>query len=389
MSQRYVYKKKLLVFLVTVFDYIGYRFRKAKNLFIPVKPYSGKVNNVLIVKLDHAGDVLLSTPVIKSIRKTYPQADITLIVGPWSLDVVKENQDVNEVITYKAYWHDRSPEKRMNLRETYSLIKSLRKKKYDLFFDLRGDLFSILISFLAGIPRRIGYVWEGGGFLLTDEVKTSVDKHQVQILMDALRAIRKEPSEEFSTEMKISEKDKITANKILDAGGWDHQAHIVGFHIGAGYPSKLWEPSRYARLMNILVEKYNTQVLILGGHDDEYIYKSIKEHLNFKPINVIGKTDFSETAALIERCCLFVGNDSAPVHIAAAVGTSAVVIFSAANDVNRWRPYGKHVFLITSEIDCMNCEKKFCDTMDCMKAITVNEVLKKIEDKRKLWNSIA
>jgi lipopolysaccharide heptosyltransferase II len=385
MSKRYVYKTKSLIFFVTVFDYIGYGIRKAKKLFIPMKPYSDKVNKILIVKFDHAGDVLLSTPVIKSIRKTYPHAYITLVVGPWSLGIVKENQDVNEVITYKAYWHDRSPEKRMNLRETYSLITSLRKKKYDLFFDLRGDLFSIIISFLAGIPRRIGYVWEGGGFLLTDEVKTSLDKHQVQILMDALRAIGKEPSEEFSTEMKISEKDKITANKILYAGGWNHETHIVGFHIGAGYPSKLWEPSRYAKLMNILAEKYNTQVLILGGHNDVYIYKSIKENLNFKPINVIGKTDFSETAALIERCNLFVGNDSAPVHIAAAVGTPVIVIFSAANNVNRWRPYGKNVFVITKKIDCIHCEKTFCATMDCMKAITVYEVLTKIEEIRQLW----
>ena len=380
MSGKYVYKKKALFFAAAILDFIGYGIRRCINLVAPKIYSAADIKNILILKFDHAGDVLLSTPAIRALRNSFPQAYITLVVGPWSADVAKGNKDVNQILTYRACRHDRSSEKRINLRETFSLIKHLRKKRYDMALDLRGDLFAIIIAFLSGIRRRVGYGWEGGGFLLTDIVKTSTDKHQSEIMLDSLRAVGVDPPGNLFPEIGFSEDDKIAAGEILRAGGFNGQTSLVGFHIGAGYPSKLWDSSGYAELMNILSQKYNKQVLIVGGNDDKDIYDRIKGSLNFMPVNAIGKTTFSESAALIERCSLFIGNDSALVHMAAAVGVPTIVIFSAANDWNRWKPVGKNVFGISKKITCMNCEKKSCDTMDCMKAITVEEVLNKIAE---------
>lgn len=379
MPKRYVYKKKIFVVLVTVFDFIGYVACKTIKLFVLPRADELEVKKILILKLDHAGDVLLSTPAIRAIRNAFPQAYITLVVSPWSADIVKRNQDVDEVIPYKAYWHNRSPEKRINLKETYNLIKYLRKQKYDLAFDLRGDIFAIIISVLAGAPKRVGYGWEGGGFLLTNEVKTSVDKYQVEILLDALRTIGIEPSGELSPEIIISKKDKIAASEFLGDCGRVLETPLVGFHIGAGYPSKLWEPTRYAELMNIIAEKYNSQILIVGGCEDKIIYEGIEKNLNFNPINVIGKTNFLETAALIKQCNLFIGNDSAPVHIAAAVGTPTIVIFSAANKSRRWAPKGKQVLVIKKDVPCGGCEKHECEDIQCMQSITVDEVFEAVD----------
>lgn len=386
MYKNYVYKKKSLIALATIIDTIGDIFLKIKNLLIPKKAYSNEAHRILIIKLDHAGDVLMSTPAIKAIRNTFPKEHITLVIGPWSANIIKGNKNVDEVIIFKAYWHDRDPNKSIKLRDIYNLIKSLRKQNYDLFFDLRGDIFAIIIAFLAGIPRRIGYGWEGGRFLLTDEVKTSIGKHQTEILLDAITPIKEKPAGKLLPEITISDDDKEIASKLLQTSKWNPRIPLIGFHLGAGYPSKLWKANRYGELMNLITEKYNVQILIVGGFEDKFIYENIKENLNFKPITAIGKTKFSETAALIERCSLFIGNDSAPVHIAAAVGTPTVVIFSAANDWNRWRPYGENVLVIMGEVDCINCEKKVCTDTSCMDTITVKEVLSKIEGIKKLWN---
>src|SRR5208337_3253880 len=276
MSGKYVYKKKALFFAAAILDFIGYGIRRCINLVAPKIYSAADIKNILILKFDHAGDVLLSTPAIRALRNSFPQAYITLVVGPWSADVAKGNKDVHQILTYRACRHDRSSEKRINLRETFSLIKHLRKKRYDMALDLRGDLFAIIIAFLSGIRRRVGYGWEGGGFLLTDIVKTSTDKHQSEIMLDSLRAVGVDPPGNLFPEIGFSEDDKIAAGEILRAGSFNGQTSLVGFHIGAGYPSKLWDSSGYAELMNILSQKYNKQVLIVGGNDDKDIYDRIK-----------------------------------------------------------------------------------------------------------------
>ncbi len=380
MSKRYVYKKIFVINLITLIDLIGTAILKVKNYFISKKVHTLKVKKILILKLDHAGDVLLATPVIRAIREVFPQAYITLVIGPWSADILKKNKNIDNIICYKAYRHDRDPEKRINMGDIFNIVKRLRKENFDLAFDLRGDIFAILISFLAGIPRRIGYGWEGGGFLLTDEVKTSFNKHQTEILLDALTPIKKKPLDRHFPDIIISNEDNKVANEILQTDGWNSRTPLIGFHLGAGYPIKIWDTNRYGKLMNLITREYNAQVLIVGGSEDKIIYENIKRILNFTPINVIGETSFSETAALIKQCNLFIGNDSVPVHIAASIGTPTIVIFSAANDDIRWAPLGNKVTVFRKDVSCRGCEKNICDNdMKCMKLITVDEVFEKVK----------
>lgn len=376
----YVYKSRLLKGIIAVFDAVGYFLKWTLSLF--KKRNARQIERILILKLDHAGDVLLATPAIKSIRNGFPQAHITLVVGPWSKGIVEGEKYINEVICYRAYWRDRNPGRHFNIRDSLKFIRVLRRGKYDLFFDLRGDLFAIIIAALSGIPRRVGFGWEGGGFLLTDEVNTTINKHQVEILLDAARAIGIRPAA-AEIVITISEDDKKYAYAMLKENNWHESLLTIGLHIGSGCPSKMWAVERYAGLMERIVEHFKAQIVLVGGADDRAVTEQAAGLLHFKPVNMVGNLTFKQTAAVMEKCALFIGNDSAPIHIAAAVGVPAIVLFSAANDWQRWRPYGNDVDVICKDVKCKGCEKAACDNMECMNLITVDEVfdlvLKKIK----------
>ena len=377
----YVYKRRLLKCIIAIFDAVGYFLKKI--LFFTQKKYENQIEQILIFKLDHAGDVLLATPAIKAIRKRFPLAHITLVVGPWSKGIVEGEKYIDEIICYRAYWRDRNPDRHFNIRDSFQFIRALRRGKYDLFFDLRGDLFAIIIAALSGIPRRVGFGWEGGGFLLTDEVETTINKHQAEILLDAARAIGIRPAA-AEIAITISEDDKKYAYAMLKENNWHESLLTIGLHIGSGCPSKMWAVERYAGLMERIVEHFKAQIALVGGADDRAVTEQAEGLLHFKPVNMVGKLTFKQTAAVMEKCALFIGNDSAPVHIAAAVGVPAIVLFSAANDWQRWRPYGNDVDVICKDVKCKGCEKAACDNMECMNLITVDEVFDLVSKKIKI-----
>lgn len=379
--RRYVYKNRLIRGAIAFIDATGYFLKKI--LFFARKKDARQAERILIFKLDHAGDVLLSIPAIKSIRKKFPLSHITLVAGLWSKGIIEGEEYIDEIIYYKAYWQDRSLKRSLNISGIFKLIRTLRQARYDVFFDLKGDLFAIIIGFLSGIPRRIGYGWSGCGFLLTDEVRTTVNKHQVEILLDAVRTIGIE-TDVPKIDITISEDDKRYVNALLGQNNWNESLLTIGFHVGSGCASKMWAVERYADLMERIVMRLKVQVMIVGGTDDIEITKKLESLLSFKPINMVGMMTFKQTSAVIKRCALFIGNDSAPVHIAAAVGVPTIVIFSAANDWHRWMPYGDDVDVIYKDVKCKGCEKAVCDSMECMNLITVDEVFDLVLDKSKV-----
>ena len=155
----------------------------------------------------------------------------------------------------------------------------------------------------------------------------------------------------------------------------------IGLHIGSGCPSKMWAVERYAGLMERIVEHFNAQIVLVGGADDRAVTEQAEGLLHFKPVNMVGNLTFKQTAAVMEECALFIGNYSAPVHIAAAVGVPAIVLFSAANNWRRWKPYSENVAVICKDVPCKGCEKSVCDSMECMNLITVDEVFDLISRK--------
>jgi heptosyltransferase-2 len=373
----YVYHKSYHRFTILLIDRIGFLCKGIISFFGGTLA-DRKIKKVLVFKLDHIGDVFLATPALKSLKQKFPSAEVTMVVGSWAREVVEGNPWIDKIISYDAYWNNRRKRKKLNILETILLTNSLRREGYEIFFDLRGDFGAIVMGFLSGAPRRVGFGHAGGGFLLTDEISVTPGKHQTEILLDAIRVVGGNLVYSYP-EIFLSETEKKFANEFLLAHSVNSTDILVGIHMGGGYRSKVWNPKRFAELINRISEK-GLRVLLIGGKEDLEIFGSMRQDIEDSLINAIGITTIKETAALIERSDLFIGNDSFAVQMAAAMGVPTIVIFSAVNDPKRWGPKGDQVKIITREVPCKGCQKRECSSGECMELITVREVLEQIQN---------
>ena len=393
---KYIYKKRWMVFLIRLIDLTGYLLAAIIKFFKGTSPDNDSIKNILIFKLDHIGDVLMITPALRFLRLKYPEAYITVVVGAWSKDILTGNQDVNEILIYDAYWFNGNRDKKLNIKNTWRFIKKIRGRKFDVFYSLRGDFMGILLGSLLKIPVRIGFDNGGGGFLLTHPITPVENIHQIEQFLYAVGG----NNSIFDKKMRlpISDKERGFADTIIrqygiksplspvgKGGGAPKQSLgrgiFVGFHIGAGYPSKLWAPEKYGVLIKRLHDDFDTRAILVGGEEDREIIAETESIIrDAGVINLAGRTNIKETAAIIERCSLFIGNDSAPVHIAAAVGTPVIVIFSAVNNPVQWKPFADNVICITKDLPCRFCEKFECEDAKCMHMISVDEVYSKAKE---------
>jgi len=333
---------------------------------------------ILISRTDRIGDVLLSTPVIKALREKFPQAYIAMLVAPYARDIVEGNPYLDEVIVYdkdgkhKSWWR------------SIKFAGRLKKKKFDLAVILHPSNRLHLITFLAGIPRRLGYNRKLG-FLVNlrkEHKKQEGRKHEAEYNLELLFAlgISGNPHDLF---MPIRQDSENYVEELFRKEGISQTDKILAINPGASCPSKIWPAENFARVAEKLVGLHNFKVLILGGPKETDLADKLVREIKSKAINLAGKTSVSQLASILKRCSLFISNDSGPVHIASAIGVPVVSIFGRNQpglSPRRWGPLGKADKYLHKDVGCIqclahNCEKEFT----CLKAITVEDVIKAAE----------
>jgi heptosyltransferase-2 len=368
-TRTYGFVKPSLIRLFSLVDGVG------KVLATPFKHRGvwADPQRILLVNLAHIGDVLLTTPAIAAVRARFPQAHVAMLVAPWSREVVAHNPRLNEVIAYRASWWDRSRgSPYWAPREFFALVRELRQKHFDWVINFKSFFQENLAFALAGIPRRVGYGLYGGGFLQTDCAPFAWQSHVVLqhlTLTDTIGAHAPNPK----LEMFVSPDDERCAATWLSqapASRW------VAMHVGAGYPSKLWALERYAQLANRLAETDGVAIALVGGKDDLPLIAQMRPTLRAPHVVVAGQASISQTAAVIQRCVAFVGNDSGPAHLAAAMNVPTVTIFSGENDAALWRPWGERVTVLQHKPVCWLCGLRVCNRDHvCMTEISVEQGL--------------
>lgn len=366
-KRRYGFAKPSLVRIFSLIDGIGGAL---------VRPFRRRgawpdPQRIALVNFAHIGDVLLTTPAIAAIRSRYPHAHLTMVVAPWSEAVVAHNPRLDDVIAYRPSWWDRSRGSPYFIpSEFWALVQLVRHQRCDWVISFKSFFQENLAFALAGVPRRIGYGLYGGGFLQTDLVPFKWEAHTVLQHL-ALCAAVDAPASTLKLEMFVAPEDERAADALIGTA----RRPLIAMHVGAGYPSKLWPIDRYAELANRLAEQHAATIVFVGGNDDLPLIERLPIDLRAPHIIAAGRLSVPQTAALITRCVAFVGNDSGPAHIAAAVGTPAVVIFSGENDVSRWKPWGDPVLALQHLPECGLCGLKVCNRDHvCMTSISVEQV---------------
>ena len=369
---RYAFKNKSKRFWAALGDAVGHAAFLVPR-FLKPKLDLARIKKILVIRLDHLGDVAMTRPALQALFNHFPHAQIDLLVPAETAPLLQDSREVRKILTMEHSWFSKSSLKEQ-WREAQNILGHLKEQHYDLGIDFRGDLRNILLMAFAGIPERFGYGRTGGGFLLTYLGKYSRKEHQVELNRKLLRplGIDEEPANEpflYSQSRKLQFWE--STGRLLPEGA---RPRIV-IHPGAGYPSKRWPASKFKTLIErILAENLGPIILIGTETEKNLLSLDVRDP---RLIDLRGKTRLEELPILLDACHVFIGNDSGPSHIAAAQGLPLILLFSGTNDALVWHPWAKSIALIRHEVPCSPCEARECPLIhhDCMEKISVEEVL--------------
>jgi len=332
---------------------------------------------ILVTRLKYIGDVVLTTPVIRSIRTACPQAFIAYLGEKSAVSLLEHNPFLDEIIPFDF--------SRPSMSEQWRVVQLLRRRRFDLVIDLFSNPRSALLSYLSGSPTRVGLERKGRGRLYTirvtpdTEPKTAIEFHH-QFLRAAGIQVFSSTTEIFLTERERHDADDYLHRLMGEKDLRMEHAKFVGIHPGATWPAKRWLPERFAELAAKLAQRTGARILITAGPKDREIVREVREHATSE-FHVLENLPLRQLAAIIARCVLFVSNDAAPMHIAAAVGTPTIGIFGPGEEAI-WFPYPRqrgHLAL-RKDVPCHPCHLNVCNRagngyMECMKLLTVEEVV--------------
>jgi ADP-heptose:LPS heptosyltransferase len=304
-----MYKTSILfqpfLLLIDIIGYIFFFWLKLKRFREPKR--------ILLIRLEHIGDVLLTTPAFRALRKRFPNAQIDVLVREFTAPVLKGNKNISNVIVWNAPWLSN-----IGKKDTWSSVRKmilrLRKNKYDLAIDFHGDPRNILFATKVA-KYRVGFGCRGFGFLLNKVVPYG-KQHVINRNLSLAKALGANVSDK-RMELNLSASDEQFAKSALKG-----ISKPVCISTGSGKKEKNWIDSRWAEVANHLIEKGAT-IIFTGGKSDALTAEFIKSHVGNpeKAINFCGKTTVTQLAAVIKHCRLVLSPDSAPVHIARIMNT--------------------------------------------------------------------
>lgn len=339
-------------------------------------PKDFKPKRILVVKLDHLGDVLLATPVFSNLRQAYPDAELHALTGTWSRVVLERHPDVNKVLEYNspAFCRTGRP---TSIKETFQRYKQLRHQKYDLLVSLRNDWRTVCFALLRVTPNRL----DRATLQVTNKLGAPqfTGTHETTRNLDVLHKAGI-PIPIQTTIFSVAAEDKKWASDFLEGLHIDRERSLIAIHPGSPILIKRWMPERYAELADWLIARKRAQILFVGVADEIPIITEIQGLMREKTINIAGKTTLTQLASILLTCNVFIGNDSGPMHLAAAVGTRTIGLYGPG-DPTRFGPVGRMCQTIRRKTDCPPCPETACRFGEdgCMSKVRVADVIQTLE----------
>ena len=379
------------------------------------------IKKILVIKFRHIGDVLLTIPTIRALKETFSDASVSVLVNSGTEDVLSCNPIIDELIIFDRTIKRLSMLKRF-LKEIH-FVRDIKAKGFDMTVDLTGGDRAAILSFLSGARYRLAADFSRKGFigkkyLYTHLANIDRQKHMVLQNLDVVKQFSIS-TENLNVDFFIPDEARMfvkkvfiehNINKILpyhliiplyptlkkgDKGGFlkwgewglnvafsEQRDTVVHVHPISRWLFKCWKDEYMAEIIGWLIDK-GVKVVVTSAPDEKEITKArgilslIPNPQSLIPnlIDLSGKTTIKELAAISEASDLFIGVDSAPMHIAAAVGTPVIALFGPTG--KEWMPYGLGNIVISKDMPCKPCKKGMCEGIelrDCMTAIKPDDV---------------
>lgn len=359
-TERYAYRRRSWQLLAQAFDAVGTALVRPGGRRDPVSlPPRGRV---LILRLDHLGDVLFATPALRALRAGLPEAHLTLLVRPEAAPLVRAGDLVDEVRSFPAPWFAR-PARRVALREWVALCRWMAAADFDAALDLRGDVRHLSCMALARVPVRLGYPRTGGGFWLSHAVPYRAT-HEVERNVDLVRVLVPAATAGELAAPAIEPAAAAWAEAVLRESGLDARRPLVLVHPGAGYPSKRWEAAALAHTLERCLAPGDLQAVLVGGPDD--VPEALARRVAIP--SLAGRTSLAGLRALLGRAAAYLGHDSGPSHLAVAAGVPSVLLYAGVNELAEWGPWGGVVRIFHAPVACSPCGLAVCNRAhECMR----------------------
>lgn len=332
------------------------------------------VKSICIFGTSGIGNLIMLTPMIRTLRNGIPDAKISVVVLPNGAEYVLKDSDlVDDIIIY----------------DSRSVLRKIRHRWYDLTIaSTHRGFMRAKEAFRTGAFMRIGFRYDykrkkDTSFLFTHAVPYDEKKHEVEQGLDLIRPLGL--TEIRKLYMHVTEKDKEEAEKILEEANIEKDKPIFGIYTGLDpeHPKGRCIPlDRFAKLGDILSSDYGAEIIIVGSSEETPTAIRIAEMMTNKPKILTGRTTLRQLASIIKKCSLFVSSDGGPMHIAAAMEVPVVGIFGPTDWVSH-APYGKMCRVVKSDMACAPCHKAHgegvkCINQECLKSISIDSIMQAI-----------
>ncbi|MHB8150159.1 MAG: glycosyltransferase family 9 protein [Desulfobulbia bacterium] len=343
---------------------------------------TGSPRSILLVQLGDIGDVVLSTPCIRALRENYPQARIVVAVWDKAAELLEDCPWLDQVIAVTK----RSRSLREELRFQRDFFRNLRSLHCELAIDLRTGTRGAIMAFLSGASQRLGF-YAGDGRLWRNRLFTSLlqreytpDLHVVDYLLGLLAAFGITTGQRTPA-LAVAGGKQEKIRLLFEREGICQDKKLVAVQPFSLWQYKEWGKEKYIALIQGLVKEHGAAVLVTGSVAEKDRAEEIVLGCGAGCYNFAGKTSIAMYAALLQQCRLFIGVDSAGLHIAAAVGTPTVGIFGPSSPVS-WAPRGKQHLIVQKNLPCVPCRNKGCHDSEksaCLEELTLEEVRAGVE----------
>jgi lipopolysaccharide heptosyltransferase II len=337
-----------------------------------------KVRRLLVVRLDNLGDVLMATPAIAALRAGLGEATLSLLTSPSGAAALPFLADVDEVVVFAAPWVQSRTDGEQPLGRTErDLIERLAAARYDAAVILttctQSALPAALLCRLAGIPLRLAHCRENPYGLLSDwvaETDVVVDgmRHEVDRQLELVAAVG------FSVvdrhlRFVVPNSARASLAAHLREAGIDRSRPLVIVHPGATADSRRYPAASFGLAVEQIASRTGAAVVLCGGPEEGPLIDELRAAMSRPALSLAGRLDLGELAALIEAADVLVANNSAPAHIAAAVGTPVVDLYALTNPQHT--PWLVASRVLNHPVPCRNCLKSRCPQghHDCLRRV--------------------
>ncbi|MDB5350185.1 MAG: lipopolysaccharide heptosyltransferase [Planctomycetota bacterium] len=334
-----------------------------------------RTENLLCVRLDAMGDVLMTTPAIRALKEARPGRRVTLLTSPSGGAVARLVPEIDHCLSYEPPWMKATPQRTVGDIDR-EMIERLRTGRFDaaVIFTVfsQSPLPAALLCYLADIPLRLAHCRENPYQLLTDWVAETESeghiRHEVRRQLDLVAEVGAKPSDERLS-LRVTATARARVAGLLRRLGITGAAPWVVIHPGSTAPSRRYPPEGYCEAARRLVRDFGWSVIFTGSGPERDLVESIRSAMGEPSHSLVGELDLACLAALIERAPLLIANNTGPAHIAAALGRPVVDLYALTNPQHT--PWQVPCRVLNHPVACSPCFKSVCPEghHDCLRLV--------------------